>query len=180
MQVIQHTKDWLERVIIKHNFCPFAKKEHLNNSIRYVLNETCNTADTLHCLVDEVLFLDQHPKVETTLLIIPEGFDNFDDFLDLVEIANALLEERRYSGVYQLAHFHPDYCFQGSDNNDPANYTNRSPYPTLHLLRENSLDYAIENHPDPEGIPDRNIAYAQALGLEQLQDDLKAIKNKET
>jgi hypothetical protein len=180
LQVIQHTQDWLEGVIIKHNFCPFAKKEHLNKSIRYVLNETSNTEDTLHCLVDEFLFLDQHPEIETTLLIIPEGFERFDDFLDLVEISNALLEERRYRGVYQLAHFHPDYCFQGSDNNDPANYTNRSPYPTLHLLRENSLEHAIANHPDPEGIPDRNIAYAQELGLEQLQNDLKSIKNKET
>jgi hypothetical protein len=178
--VIQHTKNWLEHVIIKYNFCPFAKKEYLNNSIRYVINESSNTAEILHALVDEFLFLDQHPDTETTLLIIPKGFNDFDNFLDLIEIANALLEERHYRGIYQLATFHPDYCFQGADDNDPANYTNRAPYPILHLLRENSLEHAIANHPDPEGIPERNIAYAQELGIEKLQSDFQSIKNDDT
>ncbi len=169
-------KNWLENIIIQHDFCPFAKRELLRNSIRYYLNESSNTEDTLHNLMDEFIFLDRHPETETTLFIIPQGFDDFDDFLDLVEIANALLEEQHYSGVYQLANFHPDYCFYGSDNNDPANYTNRSPYPLLHLIRENSLERAIANHPDPKGIPARNISYAKELGLKKLQAELEATK----
>ncbi len=169
-------KKWLETIVIGHDFCPFAKKELLQDSIRYYINGSSNTEDTLHDLVDEFIFLDQHPEIETTLFILPKGFDDFDDFLDLVEIANALLEEQHYSGIYQLANFHPDYCFHGSDNNDPANYTNRSPYPVLHLIRESSLERAVASHPDPEGIPERNIAYARALGLETLQAELALTK----
>ncbi len=178
--IAKQTKNWLEQIVIKHNFCPFAQRELLRDSIRYSINEASNTEDTLHHLVDEFLFLDQHPEIETTLFIIPEGFNNFDDFLDLVEIANALLEEQHYSGIYQLANFHPDYCFHGSDEDDPANYTNRSPYPTLHLIREKSLECALANHSDPEGIPERNIAYARELGVHKLQSELHSIQqNKE-
>lgn len=169
-------KNWLESIVIGHDFCPFAKKELLRDSIRYCINDSSNTEDTLHHLVDEFIFLDQHPETETTLFILPKGFDDFDDFLDLVEIANALLEEQHYAGIYQLANFHPDYCFHGSDNNDPANYTNRSPYPVLHLIRERSLERAVASHPNPEGIPERNIAYARDLGLGRLQSELKATK----
>jgi hypothetical protein len=173
---IKHTKKWLEHIVIKHNFCPFAQRELLRNSIRYTMNESRYIEDTLHHLVDEFIFLDQHPETETSLLIIPQGFNDFDDFLDLVEIANALLEEQHYRGIYQLATFHPDYCFHGSDDNDPENYTNRSPYPTLHLIREKSLEQAIASHPDPEGIPKRNITYARELGINQLRSELQQIK----
>ena len=174
--IVKQTKNWLEQIVIKHNFCPFAERELLRDSIRYFINEVSNTEDTLHHLVDEFIFLDQHPETETTLFIIPEGFNDFDDFLDLVEIANALLEEQDYRGTYQLANFHPDYCFHGSDENDPANYTNRSPYPTLHLIREKSLERAVASHPDPEGIPERNIAYARELGVNKLQSELQFIR----
>ncbi len=167
---------WLKTIVIQHDFCPFAKKELLRDSIRYCVNDSSNTKETLHNLMDEFLFLDRQPEIETTLFILPQGFDDFDDFLDLVEIANALLEEQHYLGIYQLASFHPDYCFHGSDNKDPANYTNRSPYPVLHLIRESSLEKAIANHPDPEDIPERNIAYARELGLETLQAELELTK----
>jgi hypothetical protein len=173
--IIKRTRTWLEKIVIQYNFCPFAKKELLRDSIRYYVNKSSNTGDTLHALIDELIFLEQHPETETTLFIIPEGFSHFDDFLDLVEIANALLDEQHYTGVYQLANFHPDYCFHGSDNQDPANYTNRAPYPILHLLREKSLENTIANHPNPEGIPQRNIAYARKLGLERLQAELALI-----
>jgi hypothetical protein len=171
--VKQSIKNWLEQIVIKHDFCPFAKKELLRDSIRYYVNESSNTEDTLQQLINECVFLDQHTETETTLFIIPEGFNDFDDFLDLVAIANALLEEQHYFGIYQLANFHPNYCFHGSDNDDPANYTNRSPYPVLHLIREGSLERAVANHPDPEGIPERNIHHARKLGLKQLQAELK-------
>lgn len=173
---IKNTKNWLEHIVIKHNFCPFAERELRRESIRYVINESSYIEDTLHHLVDEFIFLDQHLETETSLFIIPQGFNDFDDFLDLVEIANALLEEQHYSGIYQLATFHPDYCFHGSDEDDPANYTNRSPYPTLHLIREKRLERAVASHPDPAGIPERNITYARALGINQLRSELQQIK----
>jgi len=166
--IVKRTKDWLENIIIQYNFCPFAKNELLRDSIRYYISDCSNTGDILHALIDELIFLDQHPDTETILFIIPAGFANFDDFLDLVEIANALLDAQQYTGVYQLANFHPDYCFHGSDNQDPANYTNRAPYPILHLLREESVAKAIASHPNPEAIPERNIAYARKLGLKRL------------
>lgn len=170
MEKIGNTKDWLENIVIKHNFCPFAKKELLKDSIRFHLIESNSMETILEELVDEFTFLDKHPNVETTLLVLNESFDDFDDYLDLVEISNALLEDQGHLGVYQIASFHPDYCFEDTDVDDPANYTNRSPYPTLHILREASLENAIESHPDPEGIPERNIAYARTLGLDALKN----------
>ncbi|HIO92655.1 MAG TPA: DUF1415 domain-containing protein [Leucothrix mucor] len=176
-KIIRHTKKWLEEVVIKHNFCPFAKKELLRDSIHYQAVESSDMEVGLQALAEEFFLLDQQEKIETTLVIFPNGFNDFNDYLDLVEIANALLEDQGYLGIYQLASFHPDYCFADSDNDDPANYTNRSPYPTLHIIREKSLARAIKNHPDAEAIPDRNIAFARDIGLEKLQTDLDSIKN---
>ncbi len=167
--IAENTKQWLRNVVIKHNFCPFAKRELLRDSIRYLVVESSELELVLQTLVDEFIYLDHHDDTETTLVILPNGFDYFDDYLDLVEIANALLEDQDYAGIYQLASFHPDYCFEGADNDDPANYTNRSPYPTLHIIRESSLERAIASHPNVEGIPERNIIYARGLGLEEFQ-----------
>ena len=100
---------------------------------------------------------------------LPVHFAEFEDYLDLVELAEALSVELGYEGIYQIASFHPEYCFGGADENDPANYTNRSPYPMVHLLREDSISRALEHYADPEGIPDRNIALARTKGLKQMQ-----------
>ncbi|MCK5902240.1 MAG: DUF1415 domain-containing protein [Cocleimonas sp.] len=173
---INNTKQWLEQVVIRHNFCPFAKKEWLNHRIRYQTCPTEKTEAALEALAKEWHYLDTHPEMTTTLLIFTQGFHCFDDYLNLVDIANALLEAQDYEGVYQLASFHPDYCFAETDPNDPANYTNRSPYPILHLLREKDLEKAIAMHPNSEGIPDRNIAYAQKIGLKTWQATLKSLQ----
>ncbi|RTZ66691.1 MAG: DUF1415 domain-containing protein [Aquificaceae bacterium] len=175
--VVKQTKKWLEDIVIKHNFCPFAKKELLRDSIRFYVIDSSDMAEALQALVDEFFYLDNHTETETTLVILPNGFNQFDDYLDLVALANALLEDQEYSGIYQLASFHPDYCFEGTDNDDPANYTNRSPYPTLHIIRETSLARAIASHPDVAGIPEQNIAYARKLGRDKLQSDLDLIRN---
>ena len=175
--IIKQTKKWLEDIVIKHNFCPFAKRELLRDSIRFHVVDSSDMAEALQALADEFFYLDHQEATETTLVIFPQGFNHFDDYLGLVELANALLEDQEYSGIYQLASFHPDYCFEGSDNNDPANYTNRSPYPTLHIIRESSLARAIERHPDAEGIPERNIDYARELGLEKCRNDLDSIRH---
>lgn len=162
--IIQHTKNWVSSVIVKYNICPFARREVERGSIRYALIEEMNKESVLQSLLDECRYLDEHGDVETTLLIMPVGFEGFYDFLDLVELANDLLEMEEYEGVYQLANFHPDYCFAGEPQSEPSNYTNRSPYPTLHIIREKSMEMAISNHPDVDAIPERNIAFANKKG----------------
>lgn len=113
--------------------------------------------------------MDNNDNIETSLLIFPESLKDFDDYLDFLEIANALMHKQGYEGIYQLASFHPHYYFEGADENDAANYTNRSPYPMLHILREASLERALLNYPDPENIPGRNIKLTRELGLDVMQ-----------
>lgn len=171
--VIAHTQKWLETVVIAHNFCPFAQGELIKQRILF---ETVDHHDIETCLEAVILaceHLDENPKVETTLLILPNGFERFDDYLDLLEIADRLLEARRYDGVYQLASFHPDYCFDEAPPDDPANYTNRSPYPMLHLLREATIEHVLENIDEPASIPRNNIDRAHSIGLGTLKKQLE-------
>jgi hypothetical protein len=111
--------------------------------------------------------------IQTTILVFPSGFDNFEEYLDMLGLANLLIFQGGYGGIYQLASFHPNYCFDGEAENDPANYTNRSPYPLLHILRESSVEAALKLYPQPERIPEHNIAKARKLGAEFLQALLK-------
>ncbi len=169
----QHTRKWLEDVVIAHNFCPFAKRELINRSIQF---EVINSSDIESCLETLILaceHLDENSATETTLLIIPNGFTDFEDYLDLVDIAERLLEARRYDGIYQLASFHPNYCFADSSPDDPANYTNRSPYPMLHLLREATIERSLKNIDNPESIPLSNIERARSLGSTALEKQLE-------
>ena len=168
---------WLEKIIIGLNFCPFAQKEFKQQSIRYQVFNGSDLESSLHSLAEEFQYLDNNKKTETTLLIFSQAMQSFDDFLELIDYANQLLDELGYSSVYQLAHFHPDYCFDGVEAEDASNYTNRSPYPTLHLLREQSLQSAIENHPDTTDIPDTNIKCARELGAEKIQNLLDNCKH---
>lgn len=167
------TRQWLETVVIGLNFCPFAKRELRRNAIRFTESPSHRVEDVLEQLVAECEFLDKHPDTETTLLILPVGFEEFLDYLDLLELAERLLAELGYEGVYQIASFHPDYCFADADHEDAANFTNRSPYPMLHLLREASLDIAIDNHPDIDAIPATNVLKARELGIEYFRKLLK-------
>src|SRR5690554_333435 len=131
----------------------------------------------LHRLVAECERLDDHPEVETTLLVLTPGLEAFDDYLDFLGLAEALLEAQGYEGTYQLASFHPDYCFEGAEEEDSANYTNRSPWPMLHLLREAGLERALEHYPDPEAIPERNVAAMRALGEPALAAALARLRD---
>lgn len=160
---------WLETVVIGLDLCPFAAKPFRQNSIRFSICTSADTASGLERLIEECRHLDTDVSISTTLLIYPHSLQEFDDYLDFLTLAETLLSEQGYDGIYQLASFHPDYCFADSDSDDPANYTNRSPYPILHLLREDSIAAAIEHHPDPENIPRRNIALARNLGTSHLQ-----------
>jgi len=167
--VITQTVNWIKSVVIGCNFCPFAAKAMLRESIRYVVLPEVTLESSLEAFVEELRYLDRTDDIETTLVIFPNHFADFEDYLDLVELAETLAADQGYEGIYQVASFHPDYCFAGSDNDDPANYTNRSIYPMLHILREDSITNVLENFPDPEGIPQRNIDFAQRKGLAYMQ-----------
>lgn len=158
------TENWVKRVIMTHNLCPFARREVKRGSIRYVAVEASQPKAVLKALLAEYALLDQQPEVETTLVILPRGFDDFHAYLDVVDRSDEALGEHGYEGVYQLASFHPDYCFDGEPQDDAANYTNRSPFPTLHILREASMEKALANYADPEAIPEQNIAFARNKG----------------
>lgn len=161
---IQHTRQWIQQVVIGLNLCPFAAKPVKENKVRFFVEETASMAVCLDTLANECRLLDHDPSVETTLLILPHCATHFDDFLHLLDLSERRLRKLKYEGIYQVASFHPDYCFAGEAEHDAANYTNRSPYPMLHLLREDSLEEAIRHHPDPEGIPERNIRLTREKG----------------
>ena len=156
-------------MVIGCNFCPFAAKAMLRKSIRYVVLPEVTLESSLEAFVEELRYLDRTDDIETTLVIFPNHFADFEQYLDLVELAETLAADQGYEGIYQVASFHPDYCFADSDNGDPANYTNRSIYPMLHILREDSITNVLENFPDPEGIPQRNIDFAHQKGLAYMQ-----------
>ena len=166
--IIAQTQRWVETVVIGHQFCPFASHVFVADTIHYQVIEQEQLEKCLQALVVECQRLDNDQNIETTLIIYPQGYGDFDLFLDMLELAEKLLIVQGYEGIYQLASFHPQYQFEGSDANDPANYTNRSPYPMLHLLREASLERAIREYPDSKAIPERNIEHASAMGIDAL------------
>jgi len=167
-QVIEQTKKWVADVVAGCNFCPFAAKEIKQNSIHYQVSQSTDFANCLQALLDECRRLDTE-TIETTLLIFPEAFKKFDDYLELVTLAEKLLHKEGYDGIYQVASFHPFYIFSGATANDAANFTNRSIYPMLHLLREDSISKALEKYPNPDEIPTRNIAFARTKGLAYMK-----------
>ncbi len=174
-QIIDVSKQWIESVIIAHNFCPFARKVFQENSIYYEVIADTDTITLLTRLMELTDYLKSHEDLETVFLILGNNFDCFHQFLDLVGLSNDLLREQGEEGQFQLAHFHPDYRFDGLAETDAANYTNRSPYPMLHILREESLEQALEKTRSPEEIPLRNIEHARSLGTETFKRQLKEI-----
>jgi hypothetical protein len=163
--IISQTISWINKVVIGCNFCPFAAKAMLQKSIRFTVLHEPTEEIVLTTLAFELQFLNDNPDTETTLIILPEHFEIFDSYLDLVDLSEELLLSLGYEGVYQLATFHPEYLFAESYEEDPANYTNRSIYPMLHILREASISKAIDNYPDAGGIPQRNVDFANRKGL---------------
>jgi uncharacterized protein len=160
----QQIRRWLADVVIAHNLCPFAKREFDADRVRFQVLSGNKKAALLETIADELNLLDQRPEVETTLLIFADALRGFHEYLDFLDIAQALLEEQGFEGIYQLASFHPEYQFADSDFDDPSNYTNRSPLPVIHLLREASIEQAVASYEDIDNVPARNIALAQSRG----------------
>ena len=168
MNPIEDTKAWLERAVIGLNLCPFAKAVHLKQQIRWVESPARDVESLLEELVAELrLLAAADPEVvETTLLLHPHVLGDFLDYNDFLDLADFTLEELGLDGVLQIASFHPQYRFEGSAEDDIADYSNRSPYPTLHLLREASIDRAVASFPDAAEIYERNIEALRRLGPE--------------
>jgi len=173
-QIINATQNWLTTFIITYSICPFARQVHENGSICYEVVSNDSLESGLLALIEACQHLDATPEIATTLQIFSALGSNFDDFLDFVAVAEQLLIDQGYEGIYQLASVHPDYCFAGSKENDPANFTNRSPYPMLHIIREASITAALQSYQNPELIPERNMEFTRKLGLEKLQTMLAA------
>lgn len=168
--IIRQTQKWLSTVVIGHGLCPFAKREFDADSIHYAVMNAHGIQEHLEDVLIHFAAMATEPKRETSLLIFPNVLSDFDDYLDMVDMANALLLQEGYEGVFQLASFHPDYQFAGAAPNDASHYTNRSPYPLLHILREASIEQALKNYPNPENIPKRNIKLTQALGSAEMRN----------
>jgi hypothetical protein len=165
---IAATREWVDKAVIGLNLCPFAKSVQVKGQVRYVLSDANDTAALLAELEQELQHLAaaDPEATDTTLIIHPRVLNDFLDFNDFLDEADELLERLGLDGTLQIASFHPQYQFAGTDPADITNYTNRSPYPTLHLLREESIDRAVEAFPEAEEIYERNIETLQRLGLD--------------
>ena len=168
-QVIDKTKKWIVDVVIGCNLCPFAANVVKQQSAFYRVETSTDLNTCLEAFEYEMQRLDKDESIETSFLIFPNAFEKFDDYLYLLSLAEQILKRKGYEGIYQVASFHPLYLFAGSDENDAANYTNRSIYPMLHLLREESIDNALENYKSPENIPERNINFTREKGLAYMK-----------
>lgn len=170
VEIIEKTKAWIEKVVVGLSFCPFAAKPFKDDLIRYKVLHGKSLEQALTSLVLEMIFLKENDTIETTLIIFPDNFTDFQKYLEFLDLSEQLLEREGYEGVFQIASFHPKYLFAGTEESDPSNYTNRSPFPMLHLLREDRLEHAIAKHVNSDLIPDNNIQKAKALGIEYFKN----------
>lgn len=165
--VAAETRAWVELAVVGLNLCPFAKAAQVKNQIRYVVSDAADEEALLATLCDEMQRLVDTPaaEVETTLLIHPGVLGDFGDFNDFLGVAEAAVDEMGLEGVLQVAAFHPDFQFGGTEADDITNATNRSPWPTLHLLREDSITRAVDSFPDPDSIYETNMRTMETLGV---------------
>ena len=171
--VIQQTQNWISDIVIGLNLCPFASQLFQNETIDYTVNTGDSTEQHLQQLADCFVKLEKSVDIETSLLIYPEAYQQFDNYLDMLDLANHLLDDLNYTGTYQIASFHPDYRFADSAENDASNFSNRSPYPMLHLIRESDLEKAIANYPNIGQVPENNIKKLREIGYKEMQEKLK-------
>jgi uncharacterized protein len=163
---VRDTRRWLERAVIGLNLCPFAKAVHVKGQVHYAVSTAAQASEVLQDLARELdALLAMDPAVrDTTLLIVPDCLHDFLDFNDFIGQGERLIRKRRLEGVIQLASFHPAYRFAGTQEDDIGNFTNRSPYPTIQLLREESIDRAVAAIAQPEAIYEANIETLRRLG----------------
>ncbi len=178
--IITETKNWISKIVIGCSFCPFASKVFINENIYFKIAAFKKSSLVLNELAIEFQRLDQTEDIETTILILPEGFKVFSHFLELLSAGNYLIKALKRQKIFQLASFHPQYVFKGTQKNDPSNYTNRSPYPVIQILRQSSITRVLAYYDTPENIPVKNMAYAREKGVAYMKELLQQciIKDK--
>ena len=167
-KILADVQNWVDSFVAGMNLRPFAKPELTRNRVRFVVSAANSEELLLTALHAELELLNNDQSIETTLLIHPGVLREFDQYNQFLNYAEALIIQMALEGIYQIASFHPDYQFENTDPTAAENYTNRSPYPMLHLLREESLETAIASYPEVEQIPGRNIELMQRLGKTEL------------
>ena len=163
-------RTWIEQVVIGLNFCPFARKPYDENRVRIVLDYATDDDAILEAVLKELLSLESTTasELETTLIVLPNAYPDFIEFNSLLHVLNDVLEIEGFEGIFQIASFHPHYQFAGTQADSRENFTNRAPFPILHLIREDSIEQVLALHPDPDSIPDNNIKRLNQLSESQL------------
>ncbi len=167
-KITESVQNWMETFIIELNLCPFAKNELVDNKVLFTVTDAKTEDQLLESLQTELERLNNNASIETTLLIHPQVLQDFYEYNQFLSLADSLLLDLNLAGIYQIASFHPDYQFSGTNPDDVENYTNRSPFPMLHLLREDSLEKAIGKYPNVDQIPVRNIELMKSIGRDKL------------
>jgi len=169
VKIEERTRNWVTRVVVGLNLCPFANAVIKSEHLAIVVEASTSLETVLGSLVAQCENVLQASEQDTVLMVLPHGFDQFDDYLDLLALAQSLLSELELDEHLQLASFHPHYQFDGTNYDDVENFTNRSPYPMLHLLQETAVEKAVAAHPDTQAIPQRNINLLQNMDPDQLK-----------
>lgn len=172
----QEVRHWLEIMVVGEGLCPFAARPMREGRVRIAVCAEDDDDGIYRCVLQEVerLLNDSASRIETTVVALPRGLESFDHYLDMLGMLEDALEELSLDGVLQLASFHPDYVFDGVAADDVSNYTNRSPCPLFHLIREEELAAALESYPEPERIPERNRQRMHELGLQGIKRLLRS------
>lgn len=167
--VSQAVEQWLNDVVIGLNLCPFAAKPQRNKQIKIFVSEAQSEEALLEDILTQLMELSstEPEELETTLVAVPNMLSDFYDYNLFIDWVEALIRQQEWEGIFQLATFHPDYCFGGAEPEDDENLTNRSPYPVFHLIREQSMEKVLKHYPNPEAIPDTNIARVESLTAEE-------------
>jgi hypothetical protein len=168
-EIAQQVNQWLNDVVIGLNLCPFAAKPQRNKQIKIFVSEATQEESLLEDILSQFFELESSTpeELETTLVVVPNMLEDFFDYNLFIDWVEALIKQQDWEGIFQLATFHPDYCFGGTDPEDDENLTNRSPYPVFHLIREESMEKVLKHYPNPEAIPDTNIARVESLSAEE-------------
>ncbi|NOI69935.1 DUF1415 domain-containing protein [Vibrio owensii] len=167
--ITEQVDQWLNDVVIGLNLCPFAAKPQRNKQIKIFVSEASQEEALLEDILLQLIELGstEPEKLETTLVVVPNMLQDFWDYNFFIDWVEGLIKQQDWEGIFQVATFHPDYCFGGAEPEDDENLTNRSPYPVFHLIREESMEKVLKHYPDPESIPDTNIARVSALSEEE-------------
>lgn len=167
--ITEQVDQWLNDVVIGLNLCPFAAKPQRNKQIKIFVSEASQEEALLEDILLQLIELSstEPKKLETTLVVVPNMLQDFWDYNFFIDWVEGLIKQQDWEGIFQVATFHPDYCFGGAEPEDDENLTNRSPYPVFHLIREESMEKVLKHYPDPESIPDTNIARVSALSEEE-------------